>query len=97
MATDARARLQRFALPAGLVVIAALVAALVRFVVLFVHELGRIRPVGAALVVDRMSQLKPWPWKGGLGELAIALFVVGLVACVAALFIAALRSATTRR
>ena len=97
MATDLRARVSRLAMPVGLVVLAALVAALVRFVVLFVRELGRIRPVGAALVVDRMSQLKPWPWKGGLGELAIALFIVGLAACVAALWVAGLRSATTRR
>lgn len=97
MATDARARLQRLALPAGLAVLAALVAALARFVVLFLHELARLRAVGAALVVDRMSQLKPWPWKGGLGELAIALFVVALVACVGAFWVAALRSASTRR
>jgi hypothetical protein len=89
MATDDRQKAAlRFASGLWLVVLLALLVALAR---LFVRELGRLSGVTARTLLDRMSQLKPWPWKAPLSTLALALFVALLVATLAWLWIAAAR------
>jgi len=91
MATDPRQRLARLGLPLGLVALAFVLAGAIRLVVLLVRDLGQLYDVGGAVVADRMSQLKPWPWKAPLMLVWIGALVVVVVACAGASWWAAIR------
>ncbi|MGZ3406628.1 MAG: hypothetical protein ACXVAN_09330 [Polyangia bacterium] len=94
---DTRARLRRLALPAGLAWLALLTGVVARFVLALVRDLGQLRPVGLATIADRMSQLKPWPWKAPQAFVPIALLVALAAAAVIAAVVAAARATVRDR
>jgi hypothetical protein len=96
MATDARTRRRRLALPLGLVWLGLLLFVVGRLLIALVHELIRLRPVGAATLIDRMSQLKPWAWKAPQALVPLAFLLAFLVLGVVGLWIVAIRRALGR-
>ena len=93
MATDVRERLRRLALPAGLVALAVVVAGVVRLAILLALEAGQLGAVGASTVLDRMSQLKPPPWKAPFLAVTLDATILVVAAGVVTLFVVAIRRA----
>jgi hypothetical protein len=93
MATDVRERLRRLALPAGLVALAVVLAGVVRLAILLAYEAGQLRLVGANTVLDRMSQLKPPPWKGPFLVVTLDATILVVAVCVVVLFVVGIRRA----
>jgi len=96
MATDWRGRVRPLVAAAGWIWLALVLAWCARAGVLWWQELGRIRPVGAATIFDRASQLKPWPYKAPLSLVWLAAFLVVLAACVLTAWGVAVRRAARR-
>jgi hypothetical protein len=60
-----------------------------RLALILWRELGRLGAVDAATLLDRGSQLKPWPWKAPLSVVALVALVLVFGAVAATLWIAA--------
>ncbi len=90
MATERR-RWARFVDVAAWAWLAVLLLFAGRLVVVLWRELGRLCVVDATTLLDRASQLKPWPWKAPLSLFWLAALVLVFGAVTTTTWVAAVR------